>query len=78
MDKTCKARNIIWQNTYSLGVGCTFALAFGIFGSSHHVVSIYCIGEVFSTYNLIDFPVLTEMIAVYLSRHFTVLQKSFD
>ena len=24
-----------------------FALAFGIFGSSHHVVSIYCIGEAF-------------------------------
>ena len=32
----------------------------------------------FSAYNLIDLPVLTEMIAVYLSRHFTVLQKSFD
>ena len=26
----------------------------------------------FSTYNLIDLPVLTEMIAVYLSRHFTI------
>lgn len=32
----------------------------------------------FSAYNLIDPPVLTEMIAVYLSRHITVFQKSFD
>ena len=32
----------------------------------------------FSAYNLIDPPVLTEMIAVYLSRHVTVFQKSFD
>ena len=41
MDKTRKARNIIWQNTYSLGVGCVFALAFGIFSNGYHAVSMF-------------------------------------
>lgn len=42
------------------------------------VVRFIVLVKFFSAYNLIDLPVLTEMIAVYLSRHFTVLQKSFD
>ena len=41
MDKTCKARNIIWRNTCSLGVGSVFALAFGIFSNGHHAVSMF-------------------------------------
>ena len=42
------------------------------------VVRFIVLVKFFSAYNLIDLPVLTEMIAEYLSRHFTVLQKSFD
>ena len=41
MNKTCKADNIIGRNTCSLGVGCVFALAFGIFGNGHHAVSMF-------------------------------------
>ena len=41
MDKTCKARNIIWRNTCSVGIGRVFAFAFGIFGNGRHAVSMF-------------------------------------